>query len=76
MNTEIARIARRYNRRFDRVRDDLQKQGLLSQLAEQIRQDKCVDLLLAEAKFVEAKPEETEKKPKAKSKSKAKPKAE
>lgn len=58
VNTEIARIARRYGRRFDRVRDDLQKQGLLAQLAEQIRQDKCVDALLAEAKFVEVKRED------------------
>ncbi len=58
VNTEIAGIARRYGRRFDRVRDDLQKQGLLAQLAEQIRQDKCVDTLLAEAKFVEVKREE------------------
>lgn len=58
VNTEIARIARRYNRRFDRVRDDLQKQGLLTQLAEQIRQDKCVELLLAEAKFVEVQRDE------------------
>jgi trigger factor len=60
VNTEIARIARRYNRRFDRVRDDLQKQGLLQQLAEQIRHDKCIELLLAEAKFVEVKRDEAQ----------------
>lgn len=54
VNSEIARIARLYNRRFDRVRDDLQKQGLLPQLAEQIRHDKCVTLLLKDAKFVAA----------------------
>lgn len=53
INTEIARIARRYNHRFDRVRDDLQKRGLLPQLAEQIRQDKCVRILLKDAKIVE-----------------------
>jgi trigger factor len=70
VNTEIHRIARLYNRRFDRVRDDLQKQGLLTQLAEQIRQDKCIDLLLAEAKFVEVQREEPEKQEKKQKKSK------
>jgi trigger factor len=53
VNSEIARIARLYHRRFDRVRDDLHKRGLLSQLAEQIRQDKCVSLLLEAARFVQ-----------------------
>jgi trigger factor len=49
VNTEIARIAQMYNRRFDRVRDDLQSKGLLSQLVEQIRQGKCITQLLADA---------------------------
>jgi len=53
VNSEVARMARTYNRRFDRVRDELQARGLLAQLAEQIRQDKCVQLLLADAKFTE-----------------------
>lgn len=51
VNTEIARMARLYNKRFDRVRDDLQAQGLLGQLAEQIQQDKCVEHLLSKAKI-------------------------
>ncbi len=54
VNTEIARIARLYNRRFDRVRDDLQGRGLLNQLVEQIRQNKCIAQLLEDAKFVDA----------------------
>jgi trigger factor len=54
VNTEIARIARRYNRRFDRVRDELQARGLLTQLVEQIRQNKCVEQLLTQATFEEA----------------------
>lgn len=54
VNSEIARIARLYNRRFDRVRDDLSSRGLLQQLAEQIRQEKCVELLLGDAKVVAA----------------------
>jgi trigger factor len=54
VNTEIARIARMYNRRFDRVRDELQARGLLDQLVEQIRQNKCVERLLADAQVEEA----------------------
>ena len=65
VNTEIARIAQLYGRRFDRVRDDLQGRGLLSQLVEQIRHTKCVTLLLEDAEFVAAEPEEKAKKPKA-----------
>jgi len=72
VNTEIARMARLYNRRFDRVRDDLQKRGLLVQLAEQIRQDKCVQLLLQDAKIVEAAPKKKAAKPKAAKKKKKK----
>jgi trigger factor len=49
VNTEISRIARRYHRRFDRVRDDLLRRGLLEQLAEQIRHDKCAENLLEDA---------------------------
>lgn len=52
VNSEIARIARLYRRRFDRVRDDLHRRGLLPHLAEQIRHDKCVERLLADAKIV------------------------
>jgi len=53
VNTEIARIARRYGRRFDRVRDELAQRGLLPGLAEQIRDVKCVEFLLRDAKIVE-----------------------
>lgn len=49
VNNEISGIARKYNRRFDRVRDDLQKQGLLPQVAEQIRDDKAVTKILESA---------------------------
>lgn len=54
VNSQIARIAQVYRRRFDRVRDELQQGGLLNQLVEQIRQDKCVERLLEDAKFVAA----------------------
>ncbi|MBI5866123.1 MAG: trigger factor [Planctomycetes bacterium] len=65
VNTEVARIARIYNQRFDRVRDDLHARGLLPQLAEQIRQDKCLSIILRDAKITEvaaeAKPAKTRK---------------
>lgn len=51
VNTEIARIARRYNRRFDRMRDELIREGLLMQLADQIRQDKAVARILQDAEI-------------------------
>lgn len=53
LNTAIAQIARRYNRRFDKVRDDLVERGLINALAEQIREDKCVELILRDANVVE-----------------------
>ncbi len=46
---EIARIARLYSRRFDRVRDDLHQQGLLPHLADHIRQDKVLAWLIEKA---------------------------
>jgi trigger factor len=61
VNTQIAMMAQRYNRRFDRVRDELQSQGLLAQLAEQIKHDKCINQLLADANLVEVTPEEAAK---------------
>ena len=51
VNTEIARMAQLYNRRFDRVRDDLQSRGLLDQLVEQIRQNKVIERLLEQAEM-------------------------
>ncbi len=56
VNTEIARLAQLYNRRFDRVRDDLQARGLLEQLVSRIRQDKCIEQLLASATIQETPP--------------------
>jgi len=53
VNTEIARMARLYNQRFDRVRDRLAARGLLTYLTEQIRQDKCVAALIRAAEIEE-----------------------
>ncbi len=65
VNSEIARIARQYGQRFDRVRDDLHRDGLLYQLAEQIKHDKCVARLLETATI--EKVSEPAEKPKKKS---------
>ena len=61
INTEIARMARLYGQRFDRVRDNLHSRGLLEQLTEQIRQDKCIALLLGDAQIVEVTEKQGEK---------------
>jgi trigger factor len=71
LNTEIAMLARMYNKRFDRVRDDLAQRGLLQQLAEHIRQDKCAQIMLADAKITEV-PAEKPKPKKAATKKTAK----
>ena len=53
VNTQIAQIAARYKRRFDRVRDDLSKGDGLSSLYLHIRDEKIVDGLIAEAEITE-----------------------
>jgi trigger factor len=68
INGQIAAMARAYNRRFDRVRDDLAKNNGIESLYLEIRDEKCIDKILEKAKLTEAK---VEKKP-AKKKS-AKP---
>lgn len=65
VNTVIAQMARRYNRRFDRIRDELRTEGTLGMLSERIRHDKCVDLLLKDAKVSDKPLEKKEKKEKA-----------
>jgi len=60
VNTAIAAIARRYNRRFDRVRDELQSRGLLDSLVENIRHQKCIDRLLADARIAASTGNQTE----------------
>ncbi|MEE8169905.1 MAG: trigger factor [Phycisphaerae bacterium] len=55
VNGRIATIAQHYRRRFDRVRDELARDGGLESLALQIRDDKCIDGLLEKAKITEAK---------------------
>ncbi len=65
INGQIAMIARRQNRRFDRVRDDLMRNNSLQPLYVHVRDEKIVDRILEKATIVES----SEKaKPKAKKK--------
>lgn len=63
INAQIAEIARAYNRRFDRVRDDLAKAGGIESLYLQIRDDKCIDKILEKAQIVKAEPRKESAKP-------------
>jgi trigger factor len=58
INAMIAGIAQRQGQRFDRVRDQLAKQGSLTTLYVQIRDDKILDELIAKATVTEAKLED------------------
>ena len=58
INTMIAAIALREGERFDRVRDQLAKQGGLTSLYVQIRDDKILDELVGKATVTETKLEE------------------
>lgn len=55
INEQIAAMARTYNRRFDRVRDELAKANGLESLYLEIRDEKCIDKILETAKITEAK---------------------
>jgi len=56
LNSQIAAIAQRQGRRFDRVRDELAKEGGLMSLYLQIRDEKLVDQLVSKAKITETQP--------------------
>lgn len=57
INGQIASMARAYNRRFDRVRDELAKYNGIEQLYLEVRDEKCIERILDSAKITEAKPE-------------------
>ncbi|MCP4204040.1 MAG: trigger factor [bacterium] len=57
INGQIAQMARAYNRRFDRVRDELAKSNGIEQLYLEVRDEKCIERILDKAKITEAKPE-------------------
>ncbi len=57
INARIAQIAAMNNSRPERVRQELQRDGSLEQVAVNIREDKAVDKLLEQAEITEAKVE-------------------
>ncbi|MFQ5428955.1 MAG: trigger factor [Phycisphaerae bacterium] len=63
INGQIAAMARAYNRRFDRVRDELAKRDGLMSLYLDIRSEKCIDKILENAAITETKPRKSSSKP-------------
>ncbi|MBP7934644.1 MAG: trigger factor [Phycisphaerae bacterium] len=57
INAQIAAIAQRQNQRFDRVRDQLAREGAITNLYVRIRDHKIVEQLIEKAKVAEEKPE-------------------
>jgi trigger factor len=53
LNGQIALMAQRYNRRFDRMRDELARGEGLTHLYLQMRDEKIVDVLITKARIVE-----------------------
>lgn len=53
VNARIAAIAQAYGRRFDRVRDDMFKDGSIEALYLELRDEKVLDKILKKAKIVE-----------------------
>lgn len=58
MNAQIAAIAQSYNKRFDRVRDELAQNNGLTMLYLEIRDENCINKILEKAKVTETKPGE------------------
>jgi trigger factor len=57
LNGRIAQIAQAYGRRFDRIRDEMIKDGSIESLVLEIRDGKVVDAILEKAKIVEGDPQ-------------------
>ena len=55
INAQIASMAQAYNRRFDRIRDELFKSNRIESLYIQIRDEKCLEQILQKANISEAK---------------------
>jgi trigger factor len=65
INGHIAYIASMRGRRPEKMREELAKDGSLVQFALQVREEKCIEKLLENAKISEVEPEKvTAKKPK------------
>lgn len=58
VNARVAAMAQQYNRRPERLRQELEADGSLGSLQMQIAEEKAVDLLLEDAQVTEVSPEE------------------
>ncbi|MCY2929887.1 MAG: trigger factor [Planctomycetota bacterium] len=58
INARVAEMAQQYNRRPERLRQELEADGSLGSLQMQIAEEKAIDLLLEEAQVTEVSPEE------------------
>lgn len=63
LNAQIAEMARAYNKRFDRMRDELARNDGLMMLFLEVRDEKCINRILESAKHKELKPSEESKAP-------------
>lgn len=68
INGFIARVAAAYGRRPEKVREEMQRQGRLDTLGDQLRDEKAIDRLLEMAKVVDAPVPATETKTKTETK--------
>jgi len=74
INGKVAQLAIKQNRRPEKVREEMVRDGSLASFGIQLREEKCLEKLLASAKIVEAK--EAPRKPKPAKKKTAGKKAE
>jgi trigger factor len=66
INGHIAQIASQRGRRPEKMRDEMMRDGTLSQFTMQVREQKCIDKILEKAKITELAPEKATKAAKAK----------
>ncbi|MHC4563572.1 MAG: trigger factor [Planctomycetota bacterium] len=72
INSRIAQMAQVYNRRPERLRQELSQDGSIQQVAVSLTEEKALDKLLAQAEVREITREEAEKEAEAKAKKSAK----
>jgi trigger factor len=58
INSRVAQMAAQYNRRPERLRQELAADGSLEQVAISLREEKALDKLLEDAKIVDAEPDD------------------
>ena len=75
INSRIAQMARSYNRRPERLRQELTQDGTIQQVAVSIREEKALDKLLDDAEITEVAPEQAAPKAAEKAAEKAEKKA-